>query len=97
MKKIYIVGKITDDPGYRAKFARAEKSLTLQGHVVLNPAWMPEGFEYEDYMTVCFAMITVCDALYMLPDWKDSPGARREYDFAIEHAKEIMYAPESTR
>ena len=81
-KKIYICGKITGDPGFQGKFARAEKSLTLQGHIVFNPARLPAGLSYEEYMYIDLATITVCDAIYVLPCWKDSPGAKREMRFA---------------
>lgn len=36
--KIYIAGKITGDPDYRAKFADAQRQIEAQGHIVLNPA-----------------------------------------------------------
>ena len=87
-KKIYIAGKITDNPDYKTHFARAEKRLT-ENHTVMNPAVLPLGFDYEDYMKICFAMIDVCDAVYMLDNWQDSPGAIREYEYA--KGKEIIF------
>lgn len=91
--KIYISGAITSDPGFKAKFGRVAKMLTLQGHVVLNPATLPEGLEYDEYMSIDLAMIGVADAIYMLPCWKDSPGANRELKFARELDKVIIFAP----
>lgn len=46
--KIYIAGKITGDPDYRAKFADAQRQIEAQGHIVLNPATLPEGMEPMD-------------------------------------------------
>lgn len=76
--KVYIAGKITGDPGYRDKFAAAEIQLGWQGHIVLNPADLPEGMGTADYMRICFAMIGVADLCIFLPDWEESRGARLE-------------------
>lgn len=40
--KIYIAGRIAGDRKYRAKFREAAKALEGMGHVVLNPANLPE-------------------------------------------------------
>ena len=55
--KIYIVGNITGEPNYKEKFDIAATSLEAQGHIVLNPAELPEGMLPADYMRICFAMI----------------------------------------
>ncbi len=89
--KIYIAGKITGEQDYRKKFAEAEKLLVSQGNKVMNPAVLPEGFEYDDYMKICFAMIDVCEAVFMLLDWKDSTGAKEELGIAIEKKKAIIF------
>ena len=96
MKKIYISGAITNDPAYRQKFAVAEKRLEHQGHLVLNPARLPAGLAYEEYLYIDLATITVCNAIYLLPCWTGSSGARREKRFAEALGKEVMYAPEGT-
>ena len=49
--KIYIAGKITGDRKYRAKFREAAKTLEALGHVVLNPATLP------DYQESASAMV----------------------------------------
>ena len=43
--KVYIAGKITGDRRYRAKFREAAKALEEAGHVVLNPATLPDGLD----------------------------------------------------
>lgn len=78
IKKIYIAGKITGDTNYQAKFHKAKLKMQGMGYAVLHPAMLPDGFEYEDYMKVCFAMIDVCQKAYFLKDWEQSPGAIRE-------------------
>jgi len=91
-KKVYIAGKITGLENYQNKFWGAKMILERQGHLVMNPAVLPAGFDYEDYMKICFAMIDVCDAVYMLDNWRDSPGAMREHAYAGATGKAIMYA-----
>lgn len=91
MKKIYIAGKITGDPDFKAKFKTVEKELTNQGHAVLNPVELPGGLHYEDYMDICFAMLDVADTIYLLHDYKDSPGALRELERAKRKGKEAIF------
>lgn len=45
--KIYIAGKIAGDPLYRRKFLSAGRRLYADGHVVLNPASLPEGLAFR--------------------------------------------------
>ncbi len=79
--KIYIAGKITGDSDYRAKFADAQRQIEAQGHIVLNPAALPEGMEPKDYMRICFAMIDVADEVWFLPRWAESEGAAIEWRY----------------
>jgi hypothetical protein len=88
--KIYIAGKITNNPTYIEDFEKVEKELTELGHVVLNPAKLPNGLGYENCMHICFAMIDTVDAVYLLPNWKDSKGANREFKYASEKFKYIV-------
>ena len=77
MKKIYIAGKITDEPKYKEIFAKAEVKLKKEGYIVLNPSTLPTEMDYEDYMEICFAMIKQADEVYFLDNWVQSKGARR--------------------
>jgi len=88
--KIYIAGKITGDKHYKRKFRKAERILKRKGHSVMSPAVMndyPE-FKWFDYMQVCYSMQKICSATLLLPDWRDSIGAMKEY----EHAKKLSQA-----
>ena len=80
--KIYLSGKITGDANYRQKFGSMEKELLSYGYVVFNPAILPDGFEYEDYMDLDLLILSRCDAIFLMRDWKNSPGATREYEEA---------------
>lgn len=91
--KVYIAGKIRGDKNYKAKFEEAEAYLKSLGHSVMNPAVLPSsGFSHKEYMKICLAMLEACDAVYMLPDWRKSKGARTEYKFASKKGKVIMFA-----
>ena len=88
--KIYIAGKITGDTGYRAKFGWAEERLKKEGHIVLNPASLPEGLRSEEYMQICSAMMGVADCVGFLPDWEKSAGANLEYAWCKYVGKPMM-------
>lgn len=93
--KIYIAGKISglnrDD--VIKKFEAAQKSLVAKGHQVFIPSVLPayEEVSHEDYLHICYAMIDICDAVYMLSDWQQSEGARLEYEYAIDNNKQIIF------
>ena len=68
--KIYIAGKIAGDRRYRAKFREAAKALEAAGHVVLNPATLPDGLTDGDYMRIALAMLEASDLVRAnLPEW----------------------------
>ena len=89
-KKIYIAGKITGDSGYKEKFNKTQKGFENAGYKVMNPAILPEGFPWESYMPICYGMIEACDEIAMLPDWRESKGARLEMVHAIKCDKIII-------
>lgn len=80
--KIYISGKITGEDDYEDKFLLAAAALVGKGHIVMNPAILPTGFAWDDYMTVALAMQSVCEATLFLPDWIKSEGAKIEHSAA---------------
>lgn len=88
--KIYIAGKITVDSEYRAKFGQAAAWLRRRGHVVLNPATLPDGLTQAEYMRICFAMIDCSDAVYFLPDWAESEGAQMEMAYCRKCGKTVL-------
>lgn len=96
--KIYIAGKITGLPRAKAvaKFNAARRHLKAQGHDVFIPTVLPyyKSVPHEDYMHVCFGMIDICDAIYLLSDWHESRGATMERLYAADTFKKIIYQEE---
>ena len=63
---------------------------------IMNPAvtyamQKYDAFSYEDWLHVDFAMLDACDGVVLLPNWKDSMGAKREIAYAYKHGKEVFY------
>ena len=89
--KAFISGKITGDPNYREKFAKVEAELKAKGYHVMNPAILPDGFTWEEYMVVTKAMLSVCDTTYMMDGWEDSDGAKTERIWSKTQGNTILY------
>ena len=81
--KIYIAGKVAGDPAYKKKFEIAAEFIRKMGHIPLYSTFLPSGLNNEDYMRVCLALIDVSDAVYFLPDWEYSPGAKVEMAYCM--------------
>lgn len=80
---VYISGKMTGLPDLgRANFNYAEQVLSSAGYVVLNPALLPEGMAYPQYMAIAVAMLQQADMICMLPGWETSRGASAEKAYA---------------
>lgn len=86
MKKIYIAGKVTGLPidEVTMKFGTAQKELENKGFFPVNPLEVVNDFKatWEAAMKKCIRALTECDAVYLLPCYTDSPGARFEIEIA---------------
>lgn len=105
--KIYISGKIGEEEFLseetRQKFAQAEARMRMLGYDVFNPTTSGLGERaeelakvngtdfYTEIMNLDLAELAWCDAIYMLTDWTDSPGAKREYAEASKLGLAIWY------
>lgn len=92
---VYISGKITGTEDYMDRFSKAERKLIEKGFDVVNPAGvnacLPKATTYEQYMKMSFAMLEMCDGIYMLDGWEGSAGAKAELSYARAVGKTIMF------
>ena len=94
--KIYISGSITNNPNYKEDFERAEDYLQREypSADIINPAlvnsYLPKSTTYEEYMKMCFCMLDMCEAIFMLKGWSKSCGSNREYWYAMGNCKTII-------
>ena len=91
--EIYISGAITGYEGAKEEFDKVEQMLREEGWEVVNPfkvcSMLPTTFSHEDYMQVCYRLIDICEWVYMMPNWLNSPGAISEYHYATALHKNI--------
>lgn len=91
---IYISGKITGTDDYMERFAAVEKRLKVDGHRVINPvkicSHIQPGSTWEKYMRTCIRALTRADAIYLLRDWRKSPGAKLEYQIALALGMNVL-------
>lgn len=89
---VYIAGKITGDPDYKAKFTAAREALEAAGFVVVDPTVLPSsGFRYDAYIRMSAAMLDECAAVCFLSNWMDSNGAMYEYGRATAREKRVFF------
>ena len=82
---IYIAGKVSGiEIEARVLFKRAEIELLIQGHDVINPMELEHDHDktWQSYMRECISAMMKADALYLLPNWRESKGARIEVQLA---------------
>ncbi|MBQ7181078.1 MAG: DUF4406 domain-containing protein [Bacteroidaceae bacterium] len=91
--RVYISGKISEEvlsDATREKFAGAERELRGWDFEVFNPTTSGLGLRaeelakengtdfYTEIMRLDLDELRRCDAIYLLRDWADSPGAKVE-------------------
>lgn len=92
MKKVYISGPMSqlERSEYLARFAKAEAILTERGYRVVNPCkflfcrwqWLYRLVGYAAVLCYDLWRLSRCDYIYLLPDWRESRGAKIESFFA---------------
>lgn len=96
IKKIYISGKITGLPINEVigKFQAAELKIRRFGFEPVSPLrnGLPLEADWADQMGKDIALLLRADAIYMLPDWRQSEGATIEYLIARQRRMRIFLA-----
>lgn len=87
---IYLSGAITNCANYKNIFIDKQSELEKQGHIVINPAILPEGLNDDKYMPICLSMIDGADAIYLFNNWQNSKGALLEKAYAEYQNKKII-------
>ena len=90
--RIYISGAISYDSNYREKFEKAAMELKAAGHTPISPTDLPPGLTQGEYMQLDHLLISFADAVFMLPGWTASPGAKNEYELAVYASKPVFFS-----
>lgn len=97
MSKVYISGKITglSRTEYMTKFNKVEEYLKTKGYEVINPArtngTLPESTTYDQYMDMSMLLLSMCDTIFLLDNWMDSNGAKKEFQIASANNYTVMF------
>lgn len=72
---------------------KASDTQEFKQYYTINPAEvvLPTLCDWEDYMCIYLHLLKQCDAIFMLPDWKESKGACVEHETAIKMNIPIFY------
>jgi hypothetical protein len=93
MKKCYVSGKITglDYSMVEQTFAYHCAIVESMGFKAINPINIKPLFKtWFWYMVSDLFVLTFCDYVYFMANWKDSRGATIEYKYAMFLRKKII-------
>lgn len=80
--KIYLAGKVsgTDIAASTIKFGQAQHDIEQMGVEAINPLEVVNDWHttWNAAMRKCIAAMMTADMVLLLPDWKESNGARIE-------------------
>lgn len=83
---VYISGPITgyDLSERKLAFLKVQHMLEALGYKAVNPLdnGIPDDAPYHVHMRADLQMLLDCDAIYMMPGWEQSTGAKLELNVA---------------
>jgi len=107
MKVVYIAGKYSGKTHDGRSFMEIERNIlearewaikAMQTGVValtphLNSYHMELDFESDQgfWYAADLELLRRCDAVFLIPNWEDSKGARLERDYARQHGIPVFY------
>lgn len=99
-KHAYISGPMRGYPNDNYDyFDRVAAKLESEGWIVFNPTRHFEGDQtrkWEEYMSLDIRDVLASDAVFILPRWQDSKGARLEVEVAKAAGKELHYVDQAS-
>lgn len=98
-KRIYVSGGITGTTDYKERFSQGALEASKLATAVIDPSKldfvMPEGCSHEEWMSICYPLLELCDAIYMLDGWEASTGANLELVRANQLGMKVVYQVKS--
>lgn len=104
MKVVYVAGKLTDPRGQWYEQANTQVAMMVavdlwkMGFSVIcphaNTYFMGGAVPYEAFLAGDFEIIRRSDAVVMVPNWEQSPGARREKQEAEKEGIPVYHWPQ---
>ena len=86
-EKCYIAGKIGDllPEDYEEKFAVGRQEVRNLGFVPVCPTCLPHKHDksWQSYMKEDLTAMFKCTTVYVLRNWRHSPGAKEEVRIAV--------------
>lgn len=95
-RRIYIAGPMTGLPDLNfPAFEAAAAILRAEGWHVENPSdhGVIFGMKWQDHLRYDIGRLATCAAIYLLPGWSRSKGARLEARIACALGMEFLFAP----
>ncbi len=102
---LYVAGRYTgkNEGEKMANIGLAKQAaieLWNMGHAVICPHMNTQDFEHytnlenADFVTPDLLMVERCDGIVMLENWRESRGAIKELQHAMEHGLQVCYWPD---
>lgn len=90
--RIYLSGPIRGVSDFRERFERAARDVRKMGHTPVNPVENPfDRGNLREIMRYDLYLETTSDAIYMLPGWSNSGGAKIEHALAVYLGMDVFY------